>query len=135
MKLHLLLLPSYPPKLLQFLPSLTSANPIRSFAAAASPRGLFLVRCSSSKEGGNDSIRDRLSGMVDARVEELLNTEENKALLGDLEKASLRVEAARKELESIKRQEIEAAQMKDYLRNLEIRASEPKRGFYGIIFA
>lgn len=62
--------------------------------------------------------------MVDERVEELLNREENRVMLDELEKASQRVEMARKELEIIKTQEIEAAQMKDYVQKLESRTSE-----------
>ncbi|XP_058085212.1 uncharacterized protein LOC131232755 [Magnolia sinica] len=115
--------PSNSPILLSTLPSLLSPNPIRFFSRSPSISRRLLLKC-SSKEGGSDSVRDLLSGMVDERVEELLSREENKVLLDGLEKASQRVEIARSELESIKRQEIEATKMKDYVRKLESRTSE-----------
>lgn len=62
--------------------------------------------------------------MVDKRVKELLNREENKNLLDGLEKASQRVEMAKRELAEIERQEIEAKQMSNYVNQLESRASE-----------
>ncbi|XP_042504403.1 uncharacterized protein LOC122081372 [Macadamia integrifolia] len=86
------------------------------------PRFL-LVRC-SSKEINNEGLKDAISGMVDKRVEQLLNREENKVLLDGLEEASRRVEMAKKELADIERQEIEAAQLRDYVVQLENRASE-----------
>jgi hypothetical protein len=39
-------------------------------------------------------MKDALTGIVDERVQELLNREENRGLLGGLEKASKRVELA-----------------------------------------
>lgn len=58
------------------------------------------------------------------QVQELLNREENKALLDGLEKASLRVEKAKRELAEIERLELEANQMREYVDQLERRASE-----------
>lgn len=58
------------------------------------------------------------------QVQELLNREENRALLDELQKASLRVEKAKRELAEIERQEIEAKQMREYVNQLEKRASE-----------
>lgn len=58
------------------------------------------------------------------QVQELLNREENRALLDGLQKASLRVEKAKRELAEIERQEIEAKQMRKYVNQLEKRASE-----------
>nr|TKR97661.1 hypothetical protein D5086_0000213060 [Populus alba] len=62
--------------------------------------------------------------MVDKQVEELLNRQENRVLLDGLEKASQRVEMARRELAEIERQELEAKQLRDYINQLESRASE-----------
>ncbi|XP_010273359.1 PREDICTED: uncharacterized protein LOC104608927 [Nelumbo nucifera] len=84
---------------------------------------ILLVKC-SSEERTEGNLKNALSGMVDKRVEELLNREENRALLDDLDKASQRVEMARKELAEIERQQIEAAQLRDYVNQLESRASE-----------
>lgn len=69
-------------------------------------------------------MKDALAGVVDERVEELLNREENKALLDGLEKASMRVEAAKRELAEIEKQELEAKKMREYINQLETRASE-----------
>ena len=57
-------------------------------------------------------------------MEELLNREENRVLLDGLEKASQRVEKARRELAEIERQELEAAQLRNYINQLESRAAE-----------
>lgn len=57
-------------------------------------------------------------------MEELLNRQENRVLLDGLEKASQRVEMARRELAEIERQELEAKQLRDYINQLESRASE-----------
>lgn len=62
--------------------------------------------------------------MVDKRVEELLNREENRELLDGLEKATLRVEMAKKELAEIEKQESEAKQLRNYINQLESRTSE-----------
>ena len=65
-----------------------------------------------------------ISGLVGEQVEELLNREENRVLLDGLEKASQRVEKARRELAEIERQELEAAQLRNYINQLESRAAE-----------
>jgi len=62
--------------------------------------------------------------MVDKQVGELLNREENRVLLDGLDKASQRVEMAKKELAEIEKQELEAKQMRDYINQLESQASE-----------
>ncbi|KAK9122236.1 hypothetical protein Syun_019853 [Stephania yunnanensis] len=82
-----------------------------------------ILKC-SSEEIENGGLKDLLSGVVDERVRELLKREENRKLLDGLEKASMRVELAKRELEEIERQEIEAARMRDYVDQLETRASE-----------
>ncbi|XAR55182.1 hypothetical protein NMG60_11030602 [Bertholletia excelsa] len=83
------------------------------------------VKCANSSEQGEmGGLKDALSGMVDERVEELLNREENRVLLEGLEKASQRVEMAKQELAEIEKQEIEAKQMRDYVNKLESRAAE-----------
>ncbi|XP_043697087.1 uncharacterized protein LOC122647847 [Telopea speciosissima] len=99
---------------------LTSSSVYNRFISM--PR-LLLVKC-SLKEGDNEGLKDALSGIVDKRVEQLLNREENKVLLDGLEEASRRVEMAKKELADIERQELEAAQLRDYVVQLENRASE-----------
>ncbi|KAL5814375.1 hypothetical protein ACOSQ4_025016 [Xanthoceras sorbifolium] len=91
-------------------------------------RHLILKKCSSnsSEEGqtSNKNLKDAMSGMVDQQVEGLLSREENKDLLDGLEKASLRVETARRELAEIEKQELEAKQTRDYINKLEARAFE-----------
>lgn len=62
--------------------------------------------------------------MVGEQVEELLNREENRSLLDGLEKASMRVEIAKKQLAEIEKQELELKRFKDYVSQLENRASE-----------
>lgn len=69
-------------------------------------------------------MKDALAGLVDERVDEILNREENKVLLDGLEKASQRVELAKRELAEIEKQELEAKQMRDYITQLESKASE-----------
>ncbi|XP_076909621.1 uncharacterized protein LOC143566965 [Bidens hawaiensis] len=76
---------------------------------------------------GNDSgggLKNLLSGMVDEEVDELLNKEENRALLDGLDKATQRVEMAKRELAKIEQQQIENDKIKDYINQLEIRAAE-----------
>ncbi|KAK4389884.1 hypothetical protein Sango_2325400 [Sesamum angolense] len=60
---------------------------------------------------------------------ELLNKEENRGLLDGLEEASRRVEMAKRELAEIEKQEIEAKLMRDYINQLESRASEVSKFF------
>ena len=62
--------------------------------------------------------------MVDSRVEELLSKEENRVLLEGLEKASQRVDKAKRELAEIQRQELQAEQLRNYVKQLESRAFE-----------
>lgn len=69
-------------------------------------------------------MKDALSGFVGKEVEELLNREENKGLLDGLEKASQRVEMAKRELAEIERQELEAHLLRNYINQLESKASE-----------
>ncbi|GAV68714.1 hypothetical protein CFOL_v3_12217 [Cephalotus follicularis] len=90
----------------------------------------LILKCSNNPEERENNIsssinlKDALSGMVDKQVEELLNKEENRVLLDGLEKASQRVEMAKKELAEIERQELEAKQMKGYINHLESKAFE-----------
>ena len=81
------------------------------------------MKC-SSEESENGGFKEALSGMVGKQVEELLNREENRVLLEGLEKASQRVEKARRELAEIEKQEIEAKQLRNYIEQLEGRSSE-----------
>lgn len=69
-------------------------------------------------------MKKSLSGIVGNQVEELLSREENKNLLDGLEKASARVEVAKRELAEIERRELEAKLLQDYLDKLESRAAE-----------
>ena len=62
--------------------------------------------------------------MVGEQIEELLNKEENRSLLDGLEKASMRVEIAKRQLAEIEKQELELKRFKDYINQLESRASE-----------
>ncbi|CAA0843239.1 Unknown protein [Striga hermonthica] len=108
-----------------------STSPFKHLAAAVipAPRAASGLRCSKngsppSASGSGGNLKDLLSGMVDERVDELLSREENKGLLDGLEQASRRVEMARRELAEMKKQEIEAKIMRDYVNQLESRASE-----------
>lgn len=103
-------------------PSARSALFPHSLRAAAA----LAVKCSTngsptSDEGG---LKNILSGMVDERVEQLLNKEENRDLLKGLEKASSRVETAKRQLAEIQKQEMEAKVMREYIDQLESKASE-----------
>lgn len=84
------------------------------------------MKCSKNGSPASDegSLKDILSGIVDERVEQLLNKEENKALLQGLEKASSRVEIAKRQLAEIQKQEMEAKVMREYIDQLESKASE-----------
>lgn len=97
-----------------------------SSTAPFSGQAKFLsINCSNSSENGEmGNLKDALTGIVDERVEELLKREENRVLLDGLEKATLRVEMAKKELAEIERQELEAKLLKDYITQLETRTSE-----------
>lgn len=103
------------------VPSARSALFPTSIAAA-----VVAVKCSQNGSPASDegSLKDILSGMVDERVEQLLNKEENRALLEGLEQASSRVENAKRQLAEIQKQEMEAKIMREYIDQLESRASE-----------
>lgn len=81
---------------------------------------------SEEKESGNgeSGFNDAVSGMVDEQVQELLSRKENRALLDGLEEASWRVEVARRELALIEEQELAAKRFRDYINQLEGKASE-----------
>ncbi|XP_062146821.1 uncharacterized protein LOC133854599 [Alnus glutinosa] len=103
--------------------SITSPIFPRASSSSSSSRSrVVIVKCNSSEESGN--LKDALAGMVDERVQELLNREENRGLLDGLEKASQRVEMAKRELAEIEKQELEAKLMREYVNQLESRASE-----------
>ncbi|XP_077248487.1 homer protein [Tasmannia lanceolata] len=119
----------------KFISSSNTSNPFPSFGFLLSPlsistigmspsisRKLF-VKC-SSEERESMGMRDLVSGLVDKQVQDLMNREENRVLFDGLEKATQRVEMARKELAEIERQEKEASQLKDYVGQLENRTSE-----------
>ncbi|KAL0324692.1 UNVERIFIED_CONTAM: hypothetical protein Scaly_2436300 [Sesamum calycinum] len=100
---------------------------LTTVAPFSTSRRAVAVKCSkngSPGSGNAGSLKDLLSGMVDERVEELLNKEENRGLLDGLEEASRRVEMAKRELAEIEKQETEAKLMRDYINQLESRASE-----------
>jgi len=88
---------------------------IKSFKSVPS----FKCYCRSSDEKGRDDVKDALYGLVDEQVQELLSRKENKILLDGLEKASQRVEMAKRELELIQKQELAVKQLKDYVSQLE----------------
>ncbi|KAM3321502.1 hypothetical protein P3S67_002653 [Capsicum chacoense] len=99
---------------------------ISGTAPFSRPVKYLTINCINSSQNGETTknLKDALTGMVDEKVEELLNREENKVLLDGLEKATQRVEMAKKELAEIARQELEAKLLKDYITQLETRASE-----------
>ncbi|PPS12066.1 hypothetical protein GOBAR_AA08535 [Gossypium barbadense] len=84
------------------------------------------LKCSGNSEEQETSngLKDALSGILGKQVEELLNREENKGLLDGLEKASERVEIAKRQLAEIEKQELEARLLRNYIDQLESRASE-----------
>ncbi|KAK7839235.1 protein transport protein sec31 like protein b, partial [Quercus suber] len=73
--------------------------------SSSRPR-ILIVKCNNSGqiEGSGGNLKDALAGMVDKQVGELLNREENRVLLDGLDKASQRVEMAKKELAEIEKQ-------------------------------
>ncbi|XP_071706949.1 uncharacterized protein [Rutidosis leptorrhynchoides] len=100
-------------------------NPFKSSSSLRSCS--FAIKCSNpinSNDNNNGGLKNLLSGIVDERVDELLNKEENRVLLDGLDKAAQRVELAKRELEEIKKQEIENNKIKEYINQLEIRAAE-----------
>lgn len=86
----------------------------------------FNFKCysKSSSEENEISNDDALLGIVDQQVQELLSKKENQVLLDGLEKASQRVEIAKRELVLIQKQELAAKQFKDYVNQLEAKAFE-----------
>lgn len=106
------------------VPSARSALFPSSLAAATATA--LVVKCSENGSSTSDegSLKDILSGIVDERVEQLLNKEENKVLLQGLEQASSRVEIAKRQLAEIQKQEKEAKVMREYIDQLESKASE-----------
>ncbi|KAH9612063.1 hypothetical protein KSS87_023005, partial [Heliosperma pusillum] len=80
------------------------------------------VRC-----GTNPEQQEALSKIVEDRVEELLQKDENKELLDKLNKASKRVELAREELANIQRQEMEALRMRDYIAECQKEVLEARK--------
>ncbi|GAA0152305.1 hypothetical protein LIER_10817 [Lithospermum erythrorhizon] len=107
-----------------FINNLKNTKIYTSASSYDVPKSLSTRCTSQGSNNGSGNMKDVLSGMVDKRVEELLNKEENKDLLDGLEKASQRVEVAKRELEEIKRQEAEAKLMREYINRLESRTSE-----------
>ncbi|XP_030540247.1 uncharacterized protein LOC115748021 [Rhodamnia argentea] len=103
--------------------SLKTAFRGRHAHARRVPRTL-VAKCSVSEGEQSGDSKDALSGVVGVRVEELLSREENRGLLDGLERASRRVDEARRELAEIERQEVEARRMRNYIEQLESRASE-----------
>ncbi|XP_021816595.1 uncharacterized protein LOC110758927 [Prunus avium] len=93
-------------------------------ASSPSTSRPLIVKCTRSASGESGSLKDALSGIVGEQVEELLKREENRDLLDGLEKASQRVEMAKRELAEIEKQELEAKLVRDYINQLESRASE-----------
>ncbi|KAI3996236.1 hypothetical protein MKX01_026704 [Papaver californicum] len=91
-----------------------------SFRESRQSKALVVVKCSLE----NGGLKDVVSGLVDKRVEQLLNKEENKVLLDGLTKANERVELAKKELAEFDKKQLEDAQMKNYVNQLESRTSE-----------
>ncbi|KAL3817875.1 hypothetical protein ACJIZ3_003780 [Penstemon smallii] len=111
-----------PPNPKTFFPQKVHNNSSIKLPRTPAPR---ILKCSKNgSENGSGGLKDVLSGMVDERVEQLLNKEENRDLLDGLEKASRRVEMAKRELAEIEKQEKEAKVMRDYINQLESRASE-----------
>ncbi|GFQ06046.1 hypothetical protein PHJA_002748600 [Phtheirospermum japonicum] len=114
-----------PPNPKSLLPQRFHTIPTIISLSSTTSRKSLALKCSkngspSSASGSGGSLRDLLSGMVDERVEELLN----EGLLDGLEQASKRVETAKRELAEIEKQEIEAKIMRDYVNQLESRTSE-----------
>ncbi|KAM1788378.1 hypothetical protein ACFX11_038683 [Malus domestica] len=112
-----------PPKL--HAPSESSSAVFPRASPPSPPHRPLIAKCTTgggAGEGGG--LKKALSGIVGEQVEELLKREENRELLDGLEKASQRVENAKRELAEIERQELEAKLVRDYITQLESRASE-----------
>ncbi|GAB2296221.1 hypothetical protein Dimus_030349, partial [Dionaea muscipula] len=104
-----------------FSPSISSTKLGNSRVISRSH--LSLVKCSAEQKDGGE-LKNALSGIVGERVEELLSREENRALLDRLNQASERVDLARRELEEIEKQKIEAKKTTEYIQLMETRASQ-----------
>ncbi|KAL0550568.1 hypothetical protein IC582_015090 [Cucumis melo] len=116
-----------PPISTNFLKSHPSSTKICHKRLGFSTPRLKILKCTSESndQAQNDfNLKNALSSMVGEQVEELLNREENRSLLDGLEKASMRVEIAKKQLAEIEKQELELKRYKDYVSQLENRASE-----------
>ncbi|OIW06656.1 hypothetical protein TanjilG_04050 [Lupinus angustifolius] len=88
-------------------------------------------KCYSSSSESNiqdDESKDstQLFRVVDQQVQDLLTKKENKVMLDGIEKASQRVELAKRELAFIQKQELALKQFKDYVNHLEAKAVEGK---------
>ncbi|XP_068305639.1 uncharacterized protein [Pyrus communis] len=111
-----------PPKLLA--PS-ESSSALFPRASPSPPHRPLIAKCTTGGTAGEGGgLKKALIGIVGEQVEELLKREENRELLDGLEKASQRVENAKRELAEIERQELEAKLVRDYITQLESRASE-----------
>ncbi|KAB2604752.1 hypothetical protein D8674_041526 [Pyrus ussuriensis x Pyrus communis] len=112
-----------PPKLLT--PSESSSALFPRASPPSPPHRPLIAKCTTGGTAGEGGgLKKALSGIVGEQVEELLKREENRELLDGLEKASQRVENAKRELAEIERQELEAKLVSDYITQLESRASE-----------
>ncbi|XP_022965244.1 uncharacterized protein LOC111465167 [Cucurbita maxima] len=110
-----------------FLKSHPSSMIISHIPLSFSTPRLKIVKCSSESNDeaqNNVNLNNALSSMVGEQIEELLNKEENRSLLDGLEKASMRVEIAKRQLAEIEKQELELKRFKDHINQLESRASE-----------
>ncbi|WCJ26618.1 hypothetical protein M5689_008423 [Euphorbia peplus] len=114
---------SYPNSL---LPKKSSPNcPRLSLKFTSKP--FITIRCNNNNTNGGDprnSLKDSLSGMVGKQVEELLDREENRVLLDGLDKASERVERAKRDLLEIEKEELEAKKLRVYVNQLQATSSE-----------
>ncbi|XP_047321984.1 uncharacterized protein LOC124925901 [Impatiens glandulifera] len=114
----------------KILPISSARNDLHNRLFSSPPRPTLSANCSGGASaegevvGGGGGLKVALSGLVNQEVEELLKKEENKELLDGLEKATLRVEIAKRELAEIEKQEIEARELRDYVNQLENRTME-----------
>lgn len=128
-----------------FLPSRTRSQPrlstpsskIAILSGGCSPVSsnlLGVVKCSSEEKASSTAkMKDLLAELVDERVGELLSREEDRGLFDGLEKATQRVEIAKKELLQIEKQEEEAKGMQEYIQKLANREAEVR--FYFIFMS
>ncbi|KAG8057500.1 hypothetical protein GUJ93_ZPchr0002g24431 [Zizania palustris] len=112
-------------------PSLLPANPLAARCRCRRGRGVRW-RCAAGEGagggGGEEEEEPRavawLSSAVGEKVDELLQREENRALLEGVEAAERRVERARAALADIERQEAAARLAREEVRRLERRRDE-----------